>query len=101
MQKSMASRKEMTGIEDNPIFWASGISLVAHMNSPKVPAVHMNTRMFWTPVASWFGGGTDLNPMIEVAEETKFFHKVLKKKPVINITPNIIQNIRNGLTNTF
>ena len=79
MQKSMASRKEMTGIEDNPIFWASGISLVAHMNSPKVPAVHMNTRMFWTPVASWFGGGTDLNPMIEVAEETKFFHKVLKK----------------------
>ena len=78
MQKSMASRKEMTGIEDNPIFWASGISLVAHMNSPKVPAVHMNTRMFWTPVASWFGGGTDLNPMIEVAEETEFFHKVLK-----------------------
>jgi coproporphyrinogen III oxidase len=49
------------------------------MNSPKVPAVHMNTRMFWTPVASWFGGGTDLNPMIEVTEETKFFHKVLKK----------------------
>jgi coproporphyrinogen III oxidase len=79
MQKSMASRKEMTGIEDNPVFWASGISLVAHMNSPKVPAVHMNTRMFWTPVASWFGGGTDLNPMIEVPEETNFFHDILKK----------------------
>ena len=79
MQKSMASRKEMSGIEDNPIFWASGISLVAHMNSPKVPAVHMNTRMFWTPVASWFGGGTDLNPMIEVPEETNFFHDILKK----------------------
>lgn len=79
MQKSMASRKEMSGIENDPVFWASGISLVAHMNSPKVPAVHMNTRMFWTPVASWFGGGTDLNPMMEVTEETDFFHKVLKK----------------------
>ena len=78
MQKSMASRKDMVGIEENPIFWASGISLVAHMNSPKMPAVHMNTRMFWTPVASWFGGGTDLNPMIEVSEETAFFHDILK-----------------------
>lgn len=78
MQKSMAARKDMQGIEDNPIFWASGISLVAHMNSPKMPAVHMNTRMFWTPVASWFGGGSDLNPMIEVAQDTQFFHDVLK-----------------------
>jgi len=78
MQKSMAARKDMSGIEDNPIFWASGISLVAHMNSPKMPAVHMNTRMFWTPVASWFGGGSDLNPMIEDAEDTAFFHNTLK-----------------------
>jgi len=78
MQKSMAARKDMSGIEDNPIFWASGISLVAHMNSPKMPAVHMNTRMFWTPVASWFGGGADLNPMIEDAEDTAFFHNTLK-----------------------
>ena len=79
MQKSMAARKDMDGIEDNPTFWASGISLVAHMNSPKMPAIHMNTRMFWTPVGSWFGGGTDLNPMIEVAEDTEFFHNVLKQ----------------------
>lgn len=78
MQKSMAARKELSGIDDNPVFWASGISLVAHMNSPKMPAVHMNTRMFWTPVASWFGGGADLNPMIEFPEDTAFFHQVLK-----------------------
>ena len=78
MQKSMAARKDMAGIEGNPTFWASGISLVAHMNSPKMPAIHMNTRMFWTPVGSWFGGGTDLNPMIEVTEDTTFFHNVLK-----------------------
>lgn len=79
MQKSMAARKEMGGIDENPIFWASGISLVAHMNSPKMPAVHMNTRMFWTPVASWFGGGADLTPMIEDADDTAFFHNVLKQ----------------------
>jgi coproporphyrinogen III oxidase len=79
MQKSMADRKELKGIDDNPAFWASGISLVAHMNSPKMPAVHMNTRMFWTPVASWFGGGADLNPMIEFPEDTAFFHNSLKE----------------------
>ena len=38
----------------------------------------MNTRMFWTPFCWWFGGGTDLNPMVEVEEDTAFFHNVLK-----------------------
>ena len=79
MQKAMAARKEVPGLEEDPSFWASGISLVAHMNSPKTPAVHMNTRMFWTKGATWFGGGTDLNPMIEVEEDTAFFHNVLKQ----------------------
>ena len=79
MIKAMAARKNIPGLEDNPIFWASGISLVAHMNSPKTPAVHMNTRMFWTPGASWFGGGADLTPMVAVAEDTAFFHDVLRK----------------------
>ncbi len=79
MIKAMAARKDIPSLEDNPVFWASGVSLVAHMNSPKTPAVHMNTRMFWTPVASWFGGGSDLNPMIEVTEDTEFFHNELKK----------------------
>jgi coproporphyrinogen III oxidase len=55
-------------------FWASGISLVAHMVNPHCPAVHMNTRMFWTPVATWFGGGADLNPCIEYPEDTAHFH---------------------------
>lgn len=78
MQKAMAARKEVPGLAEDPQFWASGISLVAHMNSPKAPAVHMNTRMFWTKGATWFGGGTDLNPMIEVEEDTAFFHEVLR-----------------------
>jgi coproporphyrinogen III oxidase len=73
-QAAMAARKEIPGMADDPRFWASGISLVAHMRSPKVPAVHMNTRMFWTPGAWWFGGGSDLNPMREVEEDTAFFH---------------------------
>lgn len=72
---SMQSRK---AIVNDPRFWAAGISLVAHMRSPNVPAVHMNTRMFWTPSGAWFGGGTDLNPMVEIAEDTAFFHGVLQ-----------------------
>lgn len=76
-QKAMAARG-VPGIENDPRFWASGISLVAHMQNPHTPAVHMNTRMFWTPRAWWFGGGSDLNPCIEYAEDTAAFHAVLK-----------------------
>ncbi|GKY86186.1 oxygen-dependent coproporphyrinogen oxidase [Sinisalibacter aestuarii] len=76
-QKSMAARG-VPGIEPDPRFWASGISLVAHMQNPHTPAVHMNTRMFWTPNAWWFGGGADLNPCIEYAEDTAGFHAALK-----------------------
>lgn len=77
-RRSMRARPNLAGIDDDPRFWASGISLVAHMQSPKTPAVHMNTRMFWTPHCWWFGGGADLNPMVEVAEDTEFFHAQLK-----------------------
>ena len=77
-QKAMAARKDVPGMASDPRFWASGISLVAHMQNPHVPAVHMNTRMFWTPGAWWFGGGSDLNPCIEYAEDTAAFHSVLK-----------------------
>ncbi|WP_175392859.1 oxygen-dependent coproporphyrinogen oxidase [Leisingera sp. JC1] len=73
-QAAMAARKGIPGMKDDPRFWASGISLVAHMRNPHVPAVHMNTRMFWTPHAWWFGGGSDLNPCIEYAEDTAHFH---------------------------
>ncbi len=77
-RRSLTSRRSVPGLEENPIFWASGISLVAHAQNPRVPAVHLNTRMFWTPGASWFGGGTDLNPCIEFDEDTGFFHEKLK-----------------------
>ena len=78
-QKSISARRKVPGLKDDPRFWASGISLVAHMRSPKTPAVHMNTRMFWTPNDWWFGGGTDLNPMVNNKEDTEFFHYELKK----------------------
>ncbi len=76
-QKAMAARG-VPGMEADPRFWASGISLVAHMQNPHTPAVHMNTRMFWTPGAWWFGGGSDLNPCIEYTEDTAAFHAVLE-----------------------
>ena len=77
-QEAMATRKDLPGMLEDPQFWAAGISLVAHMQNPHCPAVHLNTRMFWTPHAWWFGGGSDLNPCIEYPEDTERFHKVLE-----------------------
>lgn len=76
-QKAMAARG-VPGMAEDPRFWASGISLVAHMQNPHCPAVHMNTRMFWTPHAWWFGGGADLNPCIEYADDTAHFHAAMQ-----------------------
>ncbi|QQG35836.1 MAG: oxygen-dependent coproporphyrinogen oxidase [Micavibrio aeruginosavorus] len=71
-------RKQIPGaLENGGQFWASGISLVAHMQSPLVPAIHMNTRMIVTS-KSWFGGGTDLNPMFPDERDTADFHAALK-----------------------
>ena len=69
--------KEIAGAEDDPRFWASGISIVAHMWSPHVPAIHMNTRHI-TTTKSWFGGGTDLTPMIPNDGDTNVFHTALE-----------------------
>ncbi|WP_375260541.1 oxygen-dependent coproporphyrinogen oxidase [Palleronia sp.] len=77
-QAAMAARKGVPEMKKDPRFWASGISLVAHMRNPKVPAVHMNTRMFWTPHAWWFGGGADLNPALPFDEDTAHFHRTLQ-----------------------
>ncbi|MDG5488225.1 oxygen-dependent coproporphyrinogen oxidase [Sphingomonas sp. BGYR3] len=65
--------KSIHGAAEKPEFFATGISLVAHMANPHVPAVHMNTR-FLVTTRRWFGGGADLNPPIPYDEDTAFFH---------------------------
>ncbi len=70
--------KSIHGADENPQFFATGISLVAHMANPHVPAVHMNTR-FLVTAKRWFGGGADLNPPIPYANDTTAFHARLKQ----------------------
>lgn len=69
--------KSIHGAAEDPSFFATGISLVAHMANPHVPAVHMNTR-FLVTTKRWFGGGADLNPPIPYAEDTAAFHAALQ-----------------------
>ena len=70
-------RARIPGAENDGKFWASGVSLVAHMQSPLVPAVHMNTRHIITS-KGWFGGGADLTPMYPDDDDSATFHAALK-----------------------
>ena len=70
--------RSIPGAEEDPSFFATGISLVAHMANPHVPAVHMNTR-FLTTTRRWFGGGADLNPAIPYDEDRDLFHDRLRQ----------------------
>ncbi len=76
-------RKNIPGAEKNGNYWASGISVVAHMKNPKIPAIHFNTRFIVTS-KFWFGGGIDVTPSSANELERKIIHKKLKQICIIN-----------------
>jgi coproporphyrinogen III oxidase len=70
-------RAQIKGASENPRYWASGISVVAHMHSPRIPAFHFNTRYLCT-ASDWFGGGADCTPALDNQDDENLFHKHMK-----------------------
>ena len=76
-------RSKILGAEKNGKYWASGISVVAHMKNPKIPAFHFNTRFIATS-KDWFGGGIDVTPSFKDTKEKLIIHQKLKKICLLN-----------------
>ena len=91
-------RKKILGAKSNGKYWASGISVVAHMKNPKIPAIHFNTRFIVTS-KEWFGGGMDVTPSFKDNREKALVHEMLKKVCFQN--QKIILNINCGVMNIF
>ena len=84
-------QKNIPGAEKDPSFWASGISIVMHMQNPHIPAMHFNTRFICTK-KNWFGGGMDVTPAIKDMSEKNNFHKDFKFVRDVGVTFQMIFN---------
>ena len=91
-------RSKILGAEKKGKYWASGISVVAHMKNPKIPAIHFNTRFIVTS-KEWFGGGMDATPSHKDLRKVKLF--MMASEEFVYKIKKIIKNIKNGVMNIF
>ena len=92
-------RSEIPGAKKISNYWATGISVVAHMKNPKIPAMHFNTR-FITTTKNWFGGGIDATPCIIDNKERKIFHEKIRLM-CNKHNKNYYPSIKNGVIIIF